>query len=191
MVSFCARRTTILAFLVEEDPYQPPWLWAQSQSSWGAPCSPREQLHLLKESKYCRCCTRGSAAPVIKVGTLRDQREHPSAQWWLLQELESPVRQFQETFRVHLVLWNLFNSYIATAGFRAIEESTIFVVSPSATFFDRAKINKVFNGESFVQVWKYFFHTCRLCSLLFLELSDHTGTCDTLRICTTTSDFSP
>lgn len=72
--------------------------------------------------------------------------------------------------QVYLVLWNVFNSYIATAGFRATEELTVWMVSPSAMFFDRATINKVFHGESLVQLWRYFFHTCRLCSLLFLEL---------------------
>lgn len=81
------------------------------------------------------------------------------------------------------MLTSVLNSYIATAGFRATEQLTIFMVSPSATCFDCATTNKIFHGESFVQVWMYFFHTCRLCNLFFLELSDPTGTCDTLRMC--------
>lgn len=55
---------------------------------WGIPHWPartmQQQLCLWKERKYCRSCTRGFAALVINVGTLRDQSKDSPAQWWFL-----------------------------------------------------------------------------------------------------------
>lgn len=83
-------------------------------------------------------------------------------------ELESLVQQFEKTVRVYLMLWYVvFNSCTAIAGFRATEGLTVLTTSSSVTSFYYALSDNLFTTELFVQVWKYCFHTCKLCSLLF------------------------